>query len=79
MVQYHDEPFALYRQFQSKGRCNQVRFNALLESIRDWSLFLAFNLIDGCTAGKSRAPLLWWFQEVAGKVDSKFSEADILH
>ena len=78
MVQFHDEPFALYRQFESKGKYNQNRFNALLRSIRDWNLFLAFNIIDGCTAGKSREPLQWLFREVTGKVESKFTAADII-
>lgn len=78
MVQYHDEPFALYRQSVSKGKYNQERFNALLQAIRDWNLFLAFNIIDGCTAGKSRAPLEWLFREVAGKVESKFVLENII-
>lgn len=78
MVQYHDEPFALYRQVESKGKYNQDRFNALLKAIENWNLFLAFNIIDGCTAGKSREPLRWLFREVASKVESKFTEADII-
>ena len=77
MVQYHDEPFALWRQFQAKGRCNQERFAALLSSIKDWNLFLAFCIIDGCTEGKSRAPLAWFLGQVSGKVQSCFSTADI--
>jgi len=55
MVQYHDEPFALWRQFDAKGKYNQARFDALLSNIKDWNLFLAFNIIDGCTAGKDTA------------------------
>lgn len=79
MVQYHDEPFALWRQASSKkGKYNQDRFDALLRNIQDWNLFLAFNIIDGCTAGKSREPLVWLFQEVSGKVPTSFSAADIL-
>ena len=78
MVQYHDEPFALYRQVESKGKHNQERFHALLKAINDWNLFLAFSIIDGCTQGKSREPLCWLFREVAGKVESKFTEADII-
>jgi hypothetical protein len=78
MVQYHDEPFALYRQFEARGKYNADRFRALMSSIRDWNLFLAFNLIDGCTAGKSRDALRWLFREVGGKVESQFTEADIL-
>ena len=78
MVQYHDEPFALYRQFTSKGKYNQNRFDALLKAIRNWNLFLAFNIIDGCTPGKSREPLYWLFQEMSGKVQSDFTSADII-
>jgi hypothetical protein len=78
MVQYHDEPFALYRQFQSKGKYNQDRFDTLLKVIVDWNLFLAFNIIDGCTGSKSRDPLCWLFREVAGKIDSRFTVDDII-
>jgi hypothetical protein len=78
MVQYHDEPFALYRQFQSKGKYNQERFDALTRAIRDWNLFLTFNIIDGCTVGKSREPLRWLFREAAGKVTTEVSAADIV-
>jgi len=78
MVQLHDEPFALYRQFESKGKYNQERFTALLNAIHNWKLFLAFIIIDGCTAGKSRKPLKWFFQEIAGKVETKFTAADII-
>jgi hypothetical protein len=49
-----------------------------LNNIRDWNLFLAFNIIDGCTAGKSRTPLVWLFEQLDGKVQSSFSAADIL-
>jgi hypothetical protein len=78
MVQYHDEPFALWRQAQAKGSYNAERWAALLRAIRDWNLFLAFNIIDGCTEGKSREPLRWLFEQAAGKVDSSITAADIL-
>jgi len=79
MVQFHDEPFALWRQADSKkGKYNLERFETLLRNIADWNLFLAFNIIDGCTAGKGREPLLWLFGEVDGKVQSDFTAADIL-
>ena len=78
MVQYHDEPFALYRQWETKGKINQDRFAALLIAIKDWNLFLAFNIIDGCTQGKSREPLFWLFREVSGRVESSFDERDVI-
>jgi len=77
MLQYHDEPVALWRQFRSKGRVNRQRLDALLTNIRDWDLFLAFAIIDGCTQGKDRNGLQWFFQQVAGKVASRFTAADI--
>ena len=79
MVQYHDEPFALWRQVESKGKYNQQRMDALIGNIKDWNLFLAFNIIDGCTEGKSREPLQWLFAELGGKVESTFTEADIIN
>ena len=78
MVQYHDEPFALWRQFKLKGRYNEERLTTLLASIRDWNLFLAFNIVDGCTEGKQRDPLRWLFRQVAQRVESTFTEADVL-
>jgi hypothetical protein len=78
MVQYHDEPFALWRQFEAKGKYHQDRLAALLKNIADWNLFLAFNLIDGCTEGKSREPLNWLVKELSGKVHSGFTADDIL-
>jgi hypothetical protein len=78
MVQYHDEPFALWRQFDTKGKYNQDRLAALLKTIKDWNLFLVFNIVDGCTEGKSREPLRWLFKEVSGKVESSFTQNDIL-
>ena len=77
-VQFHDEPFALWRQFKLKGRLNEERLNTLLTSIRDWNLFLAFNIIDGCTQGKRRDPLRWLFRLLKERVESRFTEMDIL-
>jgi len=78
IVQYHDEPFALYRQFESKGSYNQERMSALLTNVAHWDLFLAFQIIDGCTEGKGREALFWFFHEIAGQVESKITKDDIL-
>jgi hypothetical protein len=78
MVQYHDEPYALYRQSKSRGHYDSTRFQELLEAICDWNVFMAFSIIDGCTAGKSRKPLLWLFNEVSSKVESRFTADDII-
>jgi hypothetical protein len=65
MVQYHDEPFALYRQALHKGEAHPERLQSLLGRIRDWPLFLKFLLIDGYTAGKSVEPLEWALRHLA--------------
>jgi hypothetical protein len=76
MVQYHDEPFALWRQFE-KDRFNREPFETLLANIKDWNLFLAFSIVDHCTEGKSREPLRWLFKQVDGRVSSCFTASDI--
>lgn len=78
VVQYHDEPFALWVQFQSKGTYSKQRFASLLKTVKNWEVFLAFKVIDGCTAGKSREPLWWFFREIAGKVESSITSEDVL-
>ncbi|HCP11458.1 MAG TPA: hypothetical protein DIT89_03915 [Planctomycetaceae bacterium] len=78
MVQFHDEPFALWRQVESTGTFSQQRMDALIGNIADWNLFLAFNIIDGCTTGKSREKLRWLFKEVEGRVHTIFTAADII-
>jgi hypothetical protein len=79
IVQYHDEPFALWRQVEFKGACNEERLAALFENIRDWDLFLAFCLIDGCTEGKGREPLIWLFETAAlHGVRSRFTVEDVI-
>jgi len=62
---------------QVKGRLNEERLATLMTSIRDWNLFLASHR-DGCTQGKQRDSLRWLFRLVAGRVESRFAEADIL-
>lgn len=78
MVQFHDEPFALWRQVESSGACNRDRFDNLIAAIRNWNLFLAFNIIDSGTVGKDRAPLEWFFRELHGRVETRFTEFDII-
>lgn len=83
-VQYHDEPFALYRHWKHKGKIKQARFEALLEAIPDWDLFIAFVIIDGTTAGKSLAaqeaglstvtePREWFLTQIADRVTTRWT------
>jgi len=77
MVQWHDEPFALYRNFSTKGTVNQPRLEALFAKIRDWELFVAFNIIDNATEGKELAPLLWFLDIVNQRGINRFTKADV--
>ena len=78
LVQYHDEPYALWRQVQH-ARLNWERYDALFARVREWDLFLAFLIVDGCTEGKSRDPLRWFFGEAERHgVRSVVTAADIL-
>ncbi len=65
MVQFHDEPYALWRQAKHKGDCNKERLSRLLSNIKDWTLFLRFNVVDGVTTGKSSEPLEWTIGRIA--------------
>lgn len=76
MLQYHDEPYAIYRKYKRlmrKGKewaeKDQKRLKQLLNTIKDWDLFLKFNLIDNVTKGKmEKEPemksMVWWLDEV---------------
>jgi hypothetical protein len=78
IVQWHDEPYALWRRWRHRGQLDEPRLQRLLESITDWDLFLAFQIIDGCTLSKSREPLQWFFTVIADRVPSRFSVDDLL-
>ncbi|MDA7980922.1 MAG: hypothetical protein MPJ50_19380, partial [Pirellulales bacterium] len=61
MVQNHDVPYALWRKsLSSTVPPNDSRWQSLLDAISDWRLFVAFLIVDNCTVGKSRQPLLWF-------------------
>ena len=76
IVQSHDEPFALWRQFQQRGHCSDERFAQLLTNIGDWNLFAAFLLIDGCTPGKGSEPLEWFLPFAARHVPLAWTAGD---
>lgn len=68
MVQLHDEPFALWRR---KEPYPSKRWLHLLETISEWDVFLSFLIVDGCTEGKSREPLGWFFRQLGGRVSTR--------
>lgn len=70
-VQLHDEPYALWRR---RDKNPWERFEELLGRVHDWDLFLAFLIVDGCTVGKTREPLHWFFRSLAGRVPTRVEE-----
>lgn len=77
MVQYHDEPYALWNRTRGGRTCDSVRLNHLLTAIADHDLFGAFLLVDGCTRGKSAESLRWWFETTGKLTRSRFGVADV--
>jgi len=74
MVQFHDEPFALWKKHRYGGDYSD-RLERLLDLIEDWDLFLAFLIVDGCTAGKSTEPMEWFFSEVGDWIETRVDTA----
>lgn len=79
MVQFHDEPYALWRQARKRERCSEERLTALFDTIEDLELFVAFNLVDACTEGKDREPIAWWLDCVEDRLQRppRFVLADL--
>jgi hypothetical protein len=81
MVQYHDEGFALYRQYlTSKGHNPgyDERLTNLLHTIRDWDLFLIFNIIDGCTEGKDSDKIEWFVRLIRQRTPTRVDASWII-
>jgi hypothetical protein len=78
MIQFHDVNYALWLQFERTGSYDVERFNHLLDTIRDWDLFLLFLIIDGSTEGKDRSKLIWFIQEVAKYKDTEVDKTWVL-
>ena len=70
VVQFHDEPFALWKKHRYGGDYTD-RLRRLLDLTEDWDLFLAFLIVDGCTAGKSTEPMEWFFEQIVDRVESR--------
>ena len=78
MLQLHDVNYALWLQFDRTGSHDVSRLEHLLETIRDWELFLMFLIIDGSTKGKERSKLIWFIQEVAKYKETRVDESWVL-
>ena len=76
-AQYHDAPFAMWHKSQRDDGQLPTAFARLLGLVRNWDLFIAFAIIDGCTSGKQRKPLSWFLEQIVDRVQSRFSAADV--
>ncbi len=65
MVQFHDEGYALYQQFEERGKYNHPRFATRTLDIQDIDLFMIFTVIDGFTPSKDHTKIRWWVEEVS--------------
>jgi hypothetical protein len=78
MVQYHDESYAIFRKLKPDGTFDSQRLLELMAKIRDWDLFMAFMVIDGCTRGKSAAPVEWIIRQSSGLVETRVNETWVI-
>lgn len=79
MIQFHDENFALWKQYAAMGSYDRVRFQSLLDTIRDWDLFLLFLILDGSTRGKNPHKMKWFVAEVRKEIPTTVDESWILY
>lgn len=78
IVQNHDVPFALWRQVRDRnGAYDRERLAKLGRDVKDWDLFIAFLLIDGCTPGKLREPLRWLIDRAREYRPTRFDLSDL--
>jgi hypothetical protein len=67
ILQFHDENYTLWKQFQSTGHYDEKWLRYLLDTICDWDLYLIFTIIDGHTEGKDIEKLAWFIEQVRGQ------------
>lgn len=77
MTRLHDEPYALWRGLQSRGKVNQQRLQDLIAAIGDWDTFLAFQLIDNLTEGKSADATEWFIDTTSALVRHRLRVEDV--
>jgi len=78
MMQYHDESYAIFRKLKPDGTFDSQRLLELMAKIRDWDLFMAFMVIDGCTRGKSAAPVEWIIHKASGLVETRVDQTWVI-
>jgi predicted Zn-dependent protease len=64
IIQFHDKGYSLWLDYSKNGSYNPLSFQRLLDTIKDWDLFLMFTIVDGRTKGKDISKLIWFINEV---------------
>jgi hypothetical protein len=59
-VQWHDEPFAIWRKIAYQRKVNETRWERLMGNIPDWPTFVTFCIIDGISGDKTVEPVNWF-------------------
>lgn len=78
MIQFHDENYKLWREYEKAGFYDELRFQRLLNAILDWDLFLMFLIVDGCTRGKDPSKLYWFIGEVEKRKKTRVNSSWVL-
>jgi hypothetical protein len=76
MVQYHDEPYAIWKRIESGKPIDEHRLQRLFDVIKDINLFATFVAIDGVTEGKDARPVQWFLTKL---VERGLCHAQILN
>lgn len=79
MIQFHDVNFSLWKQFAVTGSYDTGRLQSLLQTIKDWDLFLIFLILDGATQGKDPKKVKWFVEEVRKTISTVVDESWILY
>ena len=64
ILEFHDVNYKFWKEYRNTGTYSIKRFQFMLQSIKDWDLFLVFVIIDGCVPGKDHSKIPWFINEV---------------
>jgi len=62
LLELHDEPYRLCRDWVHTGSLDVERLSRLADRIVDWDQYLAFVILDSWTAGKDLEKLCWFIR-----------------
>jgi len=63
-IEFHDQPYHLWKGLQKRGRLDERRFEAMLDRIPDHELFQRFIEVDGASEAKDPEPIRWLRSEL---------------